>query len=68
MKLETLFKEKGIEKDGRDLHITRMYSSFVAVSEGRVIGASDSFLEYCPLGDFLYDMNKTLDPEGMKKA
>jgi len=49
-----IFYSKGREGDFQDIHITRMYSSFVTVSEGRIIKITDPFLEYCPLARFLY--------------
>jgi len=64
MKLDKLWKEIGIEKDGfKDLHVTRMYSSFIAVSEGKIIRITEPFLEYCPLADALY--KKTFLHEGI---
>lgn len=49
-----IFYSKGREGDFQDIHITRMYSSFVTVSEGRIIRITDPFLKYCPLAHFLY--------------
>ncbi len=49
-----IFYSEGREGNLEDIHITRMYSSFVTVSEGRVIRITDPFLEYCPLAHFLY--------------
>jgi putative methanogenesis marker protein 8 len=37
-----------------DLHVSRMFSSLVAVSEGNVIGMSEPYMEYCPLAASLY--------------
>lgn len=54
MRIEELFKEIGIEENLEDLHITRMHSSFAAVSEGKVIGVTDSYLRFCLLANFLY--------------
>lgn len=47
-----IFYSEGREGNLEDIHITRMYSSFVTVSEGRVIRITDPFLEYCPLAHF----------------
>ncbi|MGM0442094.1 MAG: DUF2099 family protein [Elusimicrobiota bacterium] len=41
-------------KDYKDLHITRFFSSFVAVSHRKVIKISDPVLKYCPLAKMLY--------------
>jgi len=60
MDLEKLFDIMGIKKDDfKDLHITRFFSSFVAVSEGKVIGVTEPFLEYCPLACALYKRIKS---------
>jgi putative methanogenesis marker protein 8 len=37
-----------------DLHVSRMFSSLVAVSEGTVIGVSEPYMDYCPLAASLY--------------
>lgn len=44
-----------------DLHIVRFYSSFVTVSDGKVIEVSDPKLTYCPLANSLYKNFRTLD-------
>lgn len=41
-------------KDMPDLHIFRFYSTFVTVSDGRVIKVSNPLMSYCPLADILY--------------
>lgn len=51
----------------RDLHITRMFSSLVAISNGRVIKVADPKLEYCPLASSLYDFPRGLDAESLRK-
>lgn len=62
----------GIRKSGfKDLHITRFYSSFVAVSKGKVIKVTDPVMEYCPLAHYLYGgirKSKGHDMEMLKKA
>ena len=70
MKLEKLFEKLEIKKDDfKDLHITRMYSSFVAVSEGKVIKMTEPFLEYCPLADILYHYIKgKFDSKAIKES
>jgi len=56
MDLEAVFEDMGIDRnDYRDLHITRFFSSFVAVSDGKVIGVTEPFLKYCPLAESLYE-------------
>jgi putative methanogenesis marker protein 8 len=37
-----------------DLHVSRMFSSLVAISKGKVIGISEPYMEYCPLAASLY--------------
>ncbi len=37
-----------------DLHVSRMFSSLVAISEGEVIGVSEPYMDYCPLAASLY--------------
>lgn len=69
MKLEKLFEKLEIKKDDfRDLHITRMYSSFVAVSEGKVIKMTEPFLEYCPLANLLYHYIEKFDSRAIKES
>jgi putative methanogenesis marker protein 8 len=38
----------------RDLHVSRMFSSLVAISEGEVVGLSEPYMDYCPLAASLY--------------
>ncbi len=55
----------------RDLHVTRFYSAFVAVSEGKVIKVTEPCLKYCVLANFLYDVmkqSKETDMEERKEA
>lgn len=55
MTADELFKQLELEKDNfKDLHVLRFFSSFVAVSGGKVIKVTDPFLRYCPLASFLY--------------
>ncbi|MEM2491794.1 MAG: DUF2099 family protein [Candidatus Bathyarchaeia archaeon] len=51
----------------RDIHITRMCSSLVAISDGKVIRLTDPKLEHCPLAGSLYDFPRGLD-RGLLKA
>jgi len=59
-----------IEREGdglpRDLHITRMCCSLVAVSNGRVIKLTDPKLEHCPLASSLYHFPDGLDAESLR--
>ena len=56
MNIETLLKQIEVERDNfDDLHIVRFFSSFVAISKGKVIKLTDPYLEYCPLVNILYD-------------
>ncbi|MBN1621508.1 MAG: DUF2099 family protein [Endomicrobiales bacterium] len=55
MKINTLFKKLKINPGKyRDLHIFRFYSSFVAVSNGKIIGLTEPYMIYCPLANYLY--------------
>jgi len=38
----------------RDLHIVRFYSSYLAISERKVIAMIDPYMSYCPLVESLY--------------
>jgi len=40
--------------DKRDIHIVKYFSSFVSVSEGKVINITDPTLTFCPLASHLY--------------
>ncbi|MBC8389654.1 MAG: DUF2099 family protein [Actinobacteria bacterium] len=53
----------------RDLHIIRFYSSYVVISNGRVIEVTNPFMTYCPLAGFLYkNINLSDNPSLIKKA
>lgn len=45
----------------RDVHVLRYFSSFISVSEGRVIHVSDPTLMFCPLASHLYKGFKDTD-------
>jgi len=45
----------------KDYHVLRFFSVFVAVSKGKVVDISGSFLEYCPLVKMLYGDIKCSD-------
>ncbi len=47
-----------------DLHISRFYSSLVAISEGKVIEVLGPVLQYCPLANYLYgNIRETKEPD-----
>jgi putative methanogenesis marker protein 8 len=55
MDLQTLFDHIGIdEKEYDDLHIIRLFSSFVAISNARVIKITDPVMTHCPLARQMY--------------
>jgi len=63
------FKRTCYHKDFKDLHIIRFYSSYVSISNGRVIEVTDPCMRYCPLAGFLYkNINSSSDPSLIKKA
>ncbi|MEM4246249.1 MAG: DUF2099 family protein [Candidatus Bathyarchaeia archaeon] len=51
----------------RDLHITRMCSALVAVSEGRVVKVSDPEMRYCPLAETLYTISGSAPIDSLKR-
>ena len=68
MKLEEIVKQLSIEiKDFKDLHITRNFSSFVAVSEGQVVGMTDPWMDHCPLFSMLYEKDEPADKQELKQ-
>ncbi len=55
MDLQTLFDRIGIdEKEYDDLHVIRLFSSFVAISNARVIKITDPVMTHCPLARQMY--------------
>jgi putative methanogenesis marker protein 8 len=55
MKLGEIFKPLRIKKeDYKDLHITRNFSSFVAISNGKIVAMTDPVMTHCPLFSMLY--------------
>jgi putative methanogenesis marker protein 8 len=44
----------------RDLHVVRNFSSFVAVSDGRVIALTDPWMRHCPLFEVLQGRTDTV--------
>ncbi len=51
----------------REIHILKYFSSFVSVSQGKVINITEPRLSYCPLAAHLYKSFKNI-PETDKKA
>ncbi|MEA2015825.1 MAG: methanogenesis marker 8 protein [Actinomycetota bacterium] len=43
-----------IDSYPKDIHIIRFYSSYVAISNGRVIKVTKPYMKYCPLAGALY--------------
>jgi len=46
--------------DRRDIHVVRYFSSFVSVSDGRVVHVTEPTLVFCPLAQHLYGCFKGL--------
>ena len=69
MNVEEILQQLNINKDEyQDLHITRNFSSFVAVSDGKVVGMTDPWMKHCPLYNMLYDMAENSDIAEIKEA
>jgi putative methanogenesis marker protein 8 len=55
VKNETLFRLLDIEKKHySDLHIVRLFSAFVAITEGKVLKMTEPVMTYCPLARHMY--------------
>jgi len=55
MDIKELLNHAKIDKDNSgDLHVLRFYSSYVVVSNGKAIEATDPYMEYCPLANYFY--------------
>lgn len=55
MTLEQILKKLEIKiGDHVDLHITRNFSSFVAVSQGKIVAMTEPVMTHCPLFSMLY--------------
>jgi len=70
VKLRELFKEIGVEPaEYDDLHISRMFSAFVVISNGKVIQVTEPSMRHCPLARFFYPdfYDTTLDRAQVKK-
>jgi putative methanogenesis marker protein 8 len=66
-------RENRDDKDLRDIHIIRFYSSYIVISNGRVVEVTEPYIRYCPLAGSLYrDLNSSSNPflikEAIKKA
>ncbi len=57
-----------IKKQGvyEDLHVTRMCSSLVAISNGKVIRLTEPRMKYCPLAESFYNIQKDMDLDSLK--
>ena len=59
MKPEELFEQLEIARsDYEDLHIVRVLSAFVAISNGQVVAMTEPLLEHCPLVSLLYPQTR----------
>jgi len=55
MTINNILKQLNIKIDDyNDLHITRNFSSFVAVSHGKIVAMTDPVMAHCPLFSMLY--------------
>ncbi|MCK4788888.1 MAG: DUF2099 family protein [Desulfobacteraceae bacterium] len=70
MKPEELFEQLGIARaDYEDLHIVRVLSAFVAISNGQVVAMTEPLLEHCPLARLLYPQTRrACGPQETKEA
>ncbi|MGA1869563.1 MAG: methanogenesis marker 8 protein [bacterium] len=56
MHIDEIFKKLEIKKEEyKDLHVIRGFSSFAAISNGKVIAMTDPWMKYCPLFNMLYN-------------
>lgn len=60
--------EKELGELPEDLHVSRMFSSLVAISNGEVIGMSEPYMEYCPLAASLYGKKALPGLEGVTEG
>jgi putative methanogenesis marker protein 8 len=57
--------------DNRDIHVLKYFSSFVSVSNGRIINITEPVLTFCPLAEHLYKDFRSIsgnDKEAVKDA
>lgn len=50
-----------MDSANRDIHVLRYFSSFISVSNGKVINVTDPALSYCPLAGHLYKGLRSID-------
>ncbi|MBN2468824.1 MAG: DUF2099 family protein [Deltaproteobacteria bacterium] len=66
---EEILRQLNIKKDHyNDLHVIRNFSSFVAISNGRIVAMTDPWMQHCPLFSRLYVMTQTDDREIIKQG
>jgi len=64
---DEIFAALGIRpEDYRDLHVLRNFSSFVAVSDGRVIAMTDPWMSHCPLFEMLHERPATVNAADLR--
>lgn len=64
-----IFERLGIRPEEYcDLHITRNFSSFVAVSQGIIIGMTEPIMKHCPLFSILYKEDQPADIQEIKRT
>jgi putative methanogenesis marker protein 8 len=55
MNMDEILEKLNIKlEDYDDLHITRNFSSFIAVSQGKIVAMTDPVMTHCPLFSMLY--------------
>ena len=57
--------------DNRDIHVLKYFSSFVSVSDGKIINITEPVLAFCPLAEYLYKDFRSIsgnDKEAVKDA
>jgi len=53
----------------KDLHIVRFYSSYIAISNGKIINVTDPHMAYCPLASSFYrDLTSSTNSDQLKQA
>lgn len=58
---ELLQKKKTNEAYSKDYHVLRFFSSFVAISGGKVVEVADACMVFCPLVKMFYKQMRHLD-------
>ena len=68
MNIKELLNQAKRDKDTLgDFHVLRFYSSYVIVSNGKVIEATDPYMEYCPLANYFYKEIAEIETPGERK-